>query len=266
MDAGTILRDRAGIDPDEYADTLTDLASGAVMWVVVSGKMCAGKDTIAPALVDLMPTRTTMLRYGNLMRAELDPALDVIRAHYPDGSLFEDDVVEKVAETLTLPLEHARTLVDRLAPEMVASDGTLTASSRTEGIRSVLQDLGDDWRCIEDPDYWARKAAQESMAELASGRSVILTGGRFLPDVDMPRAAGAFLLRLSVTRQTQIERLSARDGIAPSAETLRALDHKGETALDGYAHFDTVVDNNGHIDKALHASRTALATRLEAAA
>lgn len=64
-----------GLDPDTCLSAVEALASGRVAWVVISGKMAAGKDTIAPHVVDVLPAPTgagpVFIGYGDLMRADL---------------------------------------------------------------------------------------------------------------------------------------------------------------------------------------------------
>lgn len=248
------LGTRLGINLDDYRPALNALASGRLAWVVVGGKMTAGKDTVAPELVDILPGDVEMLRYGNLMRAELDPALDLLRHEYQRGQLLpalRPALAARISYMMDLRPQWATELVDTLAPEMEASKGTLTAHSRTDGNRSILQNLGEPWRCEDDADYWARPAAIAALEAVKAGKSVILTGGRYLPDVEIPRAANALLVRLDVTRATQLDRLSTRDGLGIDPDTLAALDHRGETALDDYAHFDVRVDNDGALEDCL---------------
>jgi hypothetical protein len=223
----------------------TRLASGELCWVVVSGKMTAGKDTVAPALIDTIGGRVSMLRYGDLMRAELDPALDVMRTMQDCPA---DQVAAEVADAIDLPLEFSRELVTLLSGDLRASAGTLTAHARTDAVRVVLQNLGDSWRCSDDPTYWARRAKQASIRELCAGNSVILTGGRFLEDVELPVEVGAIVLHLDVSRATQLARLGSRDGLAISADTLAALDHPGETALDDWDGFTVRLSNDDGTD------------------
>lgn len=250
------LYDRLRVPTGSYDHALAALATGQQTWLILSGKMTAGKDTVAPELVDIVGSDVAMLRYGDLMRAELNPALDLLRewmgTYGPERVVTEAHLREIIAgevkTLLSLTIEQARELVDVLAPEMHQSNQTLTASARTNGIRKILQYLGDEWRCPNDRDYWARAAALAALDAVNAGWSVILTGGRFLPDVEIPRAAGALVVRIDVTRQTQLDRLRSRDGLDPDEETLAALDHIGETELDDWPHFDVRVANDTGTD------------------
>lgn len=264
-DALTMLSERLLIDASQYSKAIDSLYRGQQALVVVGGKMTAGKDTVAPELTDIVPSEVEMLRYGNLMRADLRPGLDYLTKTYRGGLLVEvfyEEVAERVADIMSLRPEWALELVQILAPEVHKAKGELTPESRTDGIRIVLQNLGEPWRCEDDEDYWARPAAIAALKAVSAGKSVILTGGRYLPDVEIPRAAGATLVRLDVTRETQLRRLSSRDGLAPDPETLAALDHRGETALDDYTGFHIRVDNDDDGPEGLPTCLTAVRGQL----
>lgn len=252
----TVLADRLRIDPDEHATALRRLFTREQMWLIVSGKMFSGKDTVAPQLTGTLPGEVKMPRYGDLMRADLAPTLTDLNTMVR-ANAGTTDMVEHVAHHMDLREEYAAAIVEALAPEIAARTEPLTPLDRTVGIRFVLQELGSTWRTQTDEDYWAREAALVALPLIGAGYSVITTGGRFLPDVDIPRASAATLLRLDITRATQLERMKARDGIEPTPEALAALDHEGETALDDYA-FDVRVDNDGVLGDTLTAARAGL--------
>lgn len=253
----TELSARLRVDLWQYGTALHNLSVGSHQWLIVSGKMFAGKDTVAPALTDALTGPVHMPRYGDLMRDDLAPALADLNDMVARGARHQS-MVEQTAHTMLLPEAHAAEIVERLVPEIIGRTTPLTPLDRTVGTRYVLQELGGDWRTANDKDYWARKAALVALPLIAQGASVITTGGRFLPDVDIPRAAGATLQRLDVTRQTQVDRMRARDGIEPTPEALAALDHESETALDDYA-FHTRVSNDGELSDTLTVCRAELA-------
>jgi hypothetical protein len=236
------------VNPESEREACLNLKDGKVAWLVVSGKMTSGKDTIAPLLAPLLPGKVYLPRYGNLMRAELDPILDIMRQN--EGSTKEQ-LVDLLYPEANLTEPRLRELIGVLGPELLESDFTLTAHSRTVGVRYVLQQLGDTWRCENDRGYWARRAVVDAVQALAAGESVITTGGRFAPDVELPAERGAVILRLDVTRETQLARLTDRDGLAPSPEVLLALDHSGEVALDDWKGFHVRVDNDGTLAEVL---------------
>lgn len=218
---------------------LKDLQSAAVHdWVVISGKMASGKDTVAAELDRIRYNGAAItLRYGDLMRRELDQALAAWRANPKMGT---NEVIESLAHSLRLDFGRAGELAQALYDDFETSQGQLTAWDRTNGLRFALQSLGGSWRSAEDPDYWARMAALNSMRARANA-PVLLTGGRFEPDVEIPSMLGALVLRIDVSEQVQLDRLRTRDGLSPDPETLR---HPGETLLDSWPGFTSRIDGN----------------------
>lgn len=214
-------------------------------WIVISGKMASGKDSLAERLNHAGYDGTArLLRYGDLMRNELEPALELWRSN-PQWD--EGEVVGAFCDTLGISALQSAQAVESLWEDMSNSSHTLTAWGRSNGLRYTLQALGGQWRLPQDQDYWARAAALEALTELSS-RPVILTGGRFKSDVEIPRALGAIILRLDISAEEQRRRLTERDRHDIDPKT---LSHPGETALDKWPHFDAHIDNNGSIDAAL---------------
>jgi len=256
-----------GIDPQVYAQALSNLHSGTVAWVVVSGKMAAGKDTVAPQLADILPRPTgkqpVYLGYGDLMRAELATIINQYSQAQPD-TLPLPRRLELVQELVGLQPQDTAELVECLDAEFASRpDGeTPSVFDRTPHIRKMLQGLGGPWRTRDNPDYWVRKAAIAALEHAADGQSVILTGARYLPDVQLPAQHGAILIRIDIDKETQLARLGARDGILPTPETLAALDHPGETALDHWDGFTVRVWNVGELQDTVQEARHAVLCEL----
>lgn len=224
---------RLRVPPRELADLVR---SAQHDWIVVSGKMASGKDTVAAELnTELYADQAVLLRYGDLMRQELDEAL---AAWSRDPDMPTLQAVALVRSILGLTPEQATLIVDALESDMRSSRGTLTAHDRTNGIRFALQSLGGSWRTGPDQDYWARSACLAAL-RAAQTSPVILTGGRFTPDVEIPRMLGATVIRLDVSVEVQRTRLAERDGLSPDEETLR---HPGEVLLDDWEGFTARLD------------------------
>lgn len=231
------------------ADAVT---SGRAVFIVVSGRMCSGKDSIAPDLAPGMGLPNCLrIGYSIPMREELDQAFQLAYAVAgPEHVLAagaQRDIAEALVDVLRLAPEHGVAMAAKVGAEIVSAAGrgeVALASARTEGTRDLLQLLGSDWRQDQDVEYWPKRVVVPALRALAEGTSVYLTGGRYEPDVEVPRGLQALTVRLDVTRETQLRRLRERDGLVPTAATLAALDHPGETALDDWPHFDVRVDNN----------------------
>ena len=250
-----------GIGEDTQASAIAALESGKVGWVVISGKMAAGKDTVAAQISDIFPTSASeppvLLGYGDLMRAELATVIEAYAAVLSSGAGFPERK-SKIQEFTGLREAHAKELTRLLDAEFAEQGKTPSVFDRTENMRKMLQGLGGVWRTEEDPVYWVRKAVIAALEHAAAGRSVLLTGARYLPDVEMPSQYGAVVIRLDVDRETQLARLRSRDGISPSPATLVALDHPGETALDHWTGFAFRFSNTGSLDDTVQEVREAL--------
>jgi len=221
-------------------------------WVVISGKMASGKDTVAGELDRLRYGGSAVtLRYGDLMRRELDQALSVWR---DDPGMGMDRAVGAMSEALSLSRDRATQLVQALNDDFSQSQGALTAWDRTNGLRFALQYLGGAWRTASDPDYWARTAALDAM-RAREHSPVLLTGGRFQPDVEIPRMLGALVLRIDVSEQVQLDRLKSRDGLAPDPEALR---HPGETLLDSWPGFTARINGDRPLDRVVRDASAAI--------
>lgn len=205
-------------------------------WVVLSGKMASGKDTVAEGVnAALYGDHARILRYGDLMRHELEVALRAWENALPD-----QDPAAVIADAIDLPDAYAAEVVEHLRADMERTAGKLTPWERTNGIRWVLQALGGPWRTASDEDYWARSACLSALRAAADG-PVLLTGGRFAPDVEIPLLLGAVVIRIDVSEDTQLARLAKRDRLTPDPATLR---HPGETVLDGWDGFTARLDGN----------------------
>lgn len=245
MDPSKVAQD-LGLPLDVCERALSNIASGKVSWIVVSGKLCSGKDTVAPLIQPALGfSPVTRLGFGDTIRVEANQVIKLLTGRTEP----KEELVPLVASTMNMKPADARELVDLLADEVRDPLHKITAEMRTDLMRKILVKFGSDWRTVDDPSYWARQLAALSVRKLAEGVSVYLTGGRFEPDVEIPRSAGARIIRLDVTRETQIARLAGRDGLAASD----ALDDPSETALDEWPFFDVRVNNDGTLDEGVNA-------------
>ena len=154
------------------------------------------------------------------------------------------------SEKLKMEAEHAEELTELLGPLVRNPNHGVDASLRTDLMRKILVLFGSDWRTQSDPGYWSRRGAAQSLRYLSKGTSVYLTGGRFLPDVEIPQAEGAKIIRLDITAETQADRLRERDGLDVNME---AVNDPSETALDNWDGFDVRVSNDGTLQEGLDA-------------
>lgn len=229
--------ERLNLDPQVTSKAELMLSRGEVAWVVMSGKICSGKDTVAP-LLDL-PGKTVIISYGSILREKLTLALDSLRlARYMNRD--EEFQVNSLRRILELEDSQAQELLMLLDKEFEV-DENVSSYGRTDNMRYILQKLGSDW--LPHPDFLPRLAAVRAIEVLENGDSVVAAGSRFLPDVEIPKLAGGFTVRLDVNRKTQLRRLESRDNLTMTNKLLDSLNHPGEIALDDYPH-DIRVDNN----------------------
>lgn len=232
---------RMNVPAGTYATQESLLRSGKLAYVILGGKMAAGKDTIAPLLNLPGDSSPVLLGYGEVLRRELKAVLPLVYvsiAAEEDG--LELPVYSMLAERLGYRIEDAVTLYSMLRGHYREFGGEFDPWVRTDFSRTLLQLMGSDW--LPDEDYLPRTASAQAMKALNEGNSVILTGGRFEPDVALPSLAGAICVRLTVDRETQLHRLMGRDGLSLTPELEAQLNHPGETALDSYV-ADIAVDN-----------------------
>lgn len=230
-----------GVDPLLAHQAYAHLASGDILLLAVNGKLAAGKDTIAPAVLErLNISNVVHIYYATALKDEVDKAIDII---YNTDSVRE--AISQISDALSVKLDEAAFVVGSLWT-MKSLEQRFNARSRTPEIRSVLQFWGTEVRRSVDPLYWVKKTLISAIEAIASGKSVYATDVRFMNEVEWARKLGFYVVRLEVTPETQKERLLARDGIVADSAS---LSHPSETNLDGYEGFDLVVDNNGSVDQ-----------------
>lgn len=222
-----------------------NLQSGKVSFVTVSGKIGAGKDTVAPLLLDLLEIPESERKqdsFARTLKEEIDQVIQlVVVAENPE------DTAQLIAATQDVPVEKARVIVNYIWDEL-KEDPTLTAYNRTKGIRSALQFWGTEVRREQDDNYWVNKAIRRVLLEACKGVSSYITDSRFPNEAAAVRDAGGLTIRLLVSPEEQERRIAARDGLQISED---ARNHVSETALDDYENFHIVVDTDEHDAKAV---------------
>lgn len=225
--------------PQEVAElALYNLQNGKASFVTVSGKIGAGKDTVAPLLLDLMEISESERKqdsFARTLKEEIDQVIQIVIA-----AEDAETAAQLVAVTQDVSIEKARITVNYIWDE-VNEDVTLTAYSRTKGIRSALQFWGTEVRREQDDNYWVNKTIQRVLLEACKGISSYITDSRFPNEADAVRDAGGLTVRLLVSPEEQERRIAARDGLTISAE---ARAHVSETALDDYDNFHIVIDTD----------------------
>ena len=212
-----------------------NISDGSAKLLVMSGKMGSWKDTLAPLVLDTLGYQSYTHRYyADRLKDEVDQMLTHVR--HLDSS---EQITEYLVHAWDMQQPHANTLA---APLYTCSlDATITARTRTEDTRFILQYYGTNVRRAVDPNHWVKPGLATMLTDIADGASVYVTDARFGNEVDWPTKAGATVVRLHISREEQLRRLTARDGKCPAAD---ALEHRSETALDDYQ-FQRVIEVDG---------------------
>lgn len=230
------LADELGLDLDTIRRVRRQVASGAVYLLGVCGRMAAGKDTVAEAVARRDGRDAAHLSLAAAVKDEVNTIIELLAQH---DQLNEAAVA--VARILGVGAMQAGAVAGLLWSDTRDRDHLPNGWQRTPTIRAALQYWGTDVRRHQDPDYWVRKLMTSVYRAVDAGQSVYVTDIRFPNEADAAAAAGFRLVRLNVSTDTQLRRLSARDGITVGVDT---LNHASERALDGYDRYDLVVDND----------------------
>lgn len=231
-----LFEELLGVLPGTFAAPLASLATGELAWVIVSGRMASGKDSLAPHLV-LPGISTEEVTYGRALREDLGTIIPVVRDAMLDGTFDDPQERERLVfitrERLDYTVSSARALVSAIGAELARDINATGYNTRTDGMRTLLQNMGSAW--LPTPDHLPRTAGKLAMRFLAEGRSVRMVGGRLPNEVSVPQLAGALALRLDVSRGTQLRRLAGRDGLGLTPELAASLDHATESSMDDFA-------------------------------
>ena len=229
------------VDEDLVLAAQEKIKNKDVLVLGVSGKLGAGKDTVAPLVLDSLGyTNSVHEFFAKHLKVEVTEAIQKVKDSSTLGSAIDRIELEQNVER-----DKAELIVDNLWTD-VKSGLVADAYIRTSSTRFALQFWGSDIRREQDPNYWVKKAIRSTVTNAAEGKSVLVTDARFENEIDALMALGAFASRLHVSADVQRERIFNRDGIYPSSE---ALNHISEISLDRYernSFFDVVVDTDIH--------------------
>jgi hypothetical protein len=240
-----------GATPRMANDAAYNVVTGKACGLLLSGRQGAGKDTVAPLVLERLGIDAVQCRVSDAIKNEMDGIIAAVTGR------DRAEAAAAVAAGFDLRDDHAAALVEILFDVTRDADHGLTGRTRTAEIRKALQYHGHEARWETHPNYWINACYANVVPHLAAGRSVYLTDGRFPGEIDMARALGMLTARLWISPEVQALRITGRDGAPPAPET---LNHPGEALLDEYDGFGLVVDNSGDLAPVV----TALAERLEA--
>lgn len=205
-----------------------------------SGKIGAGKDSVAPLTFDALELPGAQVRTDSFsanLKNELNSVIDIIRAS--DGI---SDSVKEISNQHGVTRAEAASVVQLIYTEIETGE-LLKAADRTLGSRLALQRWATEIRRFHDPLYWVKPVIQRTISAAAEGVSTQITDERFLTEAWGSLDAGGWLVRLDVTPEEQARRIMARDGIEVT-ETAR--NHVSETELDNFQHFSVRIQTDDY--------------------
>lgn len=233
-----------------------NLQSGAVAGLMISGAMGTGKDTLAPLILERSGVESAVLcRTSAAIREEMDRIIRVIEA-----SESRTEAVSEIAESFDVPVEAGQLYTGLFFEATRDPHHGIDAFERTPRMREALQYHGHEAKLHRDA-YWPKKAFGALVGQMAEGRSVYSTDGRFPNEIIFARAAGVYTVRLWTSPEVRSRRIFERDGFLPSAE---ALAHPGEILLDGHPALDLEVDNSGEMEATIEVVVSAFGEHREA--
>lgn len=230
---------RYGIDEELVRKAQNFIQSKQSIFLGVSGKLGAGKDTVAPLVLDeLVYFDVKHEFFAKSLKDEVTQTIVIVH-----GSMTVEEAAERISKELNVELEKAHNVAERLWDD-VKSGRVDNSYTRTASTRFALQYWGTEVRREQDVDYWVKKAMSSAVQLVAGGHSVFVTDARFENEIDAISELGAYTVRLMVSRKIQIERIIKRDGSSPTEE---ALNHTSEISLDKYeseGNFTVLVDTD----------------------
>jgi hypothetical protein len=223
------LTAKYSLDRDTTDGAFDSFDRGRAILLAFSGKIGAGKDSVAPKTFEALhqleaPVRTDA--FGADLKSELNGLISVTASH---GAA--EPAAREIASSSGVTLGEARHTVELMLPEI--SEGTLTnAYDRTTGSRAALQYWATEVRRAQDPLYWVKPVIERTIAAAARGISTQITDVRFLTEAWGAIDSGGWTIRLDVSPGIEISEA--------------AKSHSSETELDSFQRFAVRISTDGY--------------------
>lgn len=203
-----------------------------------SGKIAAGKDTVAPKTFSLLNEKAPQTdSFATELKKELTGIIETIA-----GNRDSESSAKTIAQEYNVTENEAAHLVSLIQDEI--STGKLkTGYDRTAGCRLALQYWATEVRRKRDPLYWVKPVIARALLAAAEGKSTQLTDVRFLTEAWGIMNIGGLTVRLDVSEEEQRKRILQRDGFEVSEQ---AKNHSSETELDDFAHFSIRINSEDY--------------------
>lgn len=231
-DAVAKIAEQYEISQEIVQKAIENLSKGTSQFIAISGKIGAGKDTIAPLLLNsygIDENKAVQGSFAYALKEEVQVIIEILRNNPKTAA-------QQISEQMKVDEQDAELIVEWL--QEAIEDTTLTSYSRTVNIRKTLQYWATEIRRTQDENYWVKKAIKLSYENLADGKSVYMTDVRFPNEADAVLGAFGTVIRLNISPEVQQQRIMKRDGINVSEN---ARNHSSETSLDDYVKFNAIV-------------------------
>ena len=226
------------VDLDLVEQAVANLEAKQAIFLTVSGKLGAGKDTIAPLITQALGFPSAEHEFfARPLKEEVNQVVAIIQ----EVRSLEEAIL---ASNILLHTELSAEPVTAIY-EAVKSGELTSAYDRTAEMRRALQLWGTEVRRSVDENYWVKKATQSAIAKIAEGISVYVTDSRFPNEADAIDDIGGMVVRIVVSPEEQRRRIMARDGIEPDPN---AINHVSETSLDDYDFRISILTDNKSIE------------------
>lgn len=232
------LSEKYDLDRTLVERAYSNIKEKRVIFFAISGKIGAGKDSVAPRILEAMNIRSNDCEhefFARPLKTEVTQLVNICRY----SGAFEE-AVERTIKELSVKPERAKEAVTFLYRDVKQGEVT-SGYDRTPSVRLALQHWGTEVRREQDDLYWVKKALKNAIEKLAEGKNVYITDTRFPNENDSVIDSTGITIRLLVSPEEQIKRIQSRDGIEV---TDSSRNHISETALDDYTNFDITVDTD----------------------
>ena len=217
--------------------------------ISISGKIGAGKDYLADALIQELQRRGATVRkthFGAALKQELNQAISFVREH-SDSSL--DTIARLVSEEMGMSETEAWSLIIPLVLPVTGNSDLNAYDKSVPEIRDALQKLGTDIRRGQNPTYWSDTVADQ--IRLMDEDYVIIADNRFINEAETVKNLGGVCLRLDIPEATLHQRRLDRDGVTMKY-SVEQIQHPSEMELDDYEGFDRIVGERFDVEELLN--------------
>lgn len=214
--------------------------------ICMSGKMGAGKDTVAPLVMDMLRTYAgradeasdaVHVSFSDALHTEVDRTMRIIMY-----SNHEKDAASIISRTMSTPMDQAFHMVDILWSP-VHSESIISSRDRSTSTREAMQYWGTEVRRASDADYWVNIMRDRVRELMSEHRDVYITDARFPNEANLVHELNGMLIRLDVTPEEQERRIKKRDSITLS--TTDESGHPSEILIDDYPDYDARILTDG---------------------